>query len=175
MFKIKKLHPSYYGLVLFVVIIFAFVVYANLGTKDAFLRDLALCLFPMMLILGIVGFMKAKKMMQYSVSVFCILIAGLVSFALQNVLIYGYTPTDSIFSVLQNRNTIWVEGYSKKQCSLVEVGMAEDEVLLLLGEPLVVENRKSGINWFYTSGPEGKVQGRVHGSTHVRRVLFKAS
>jgi len=100
---------------------------------------------------------------------------GTVSFALQNVLIYGYTPTDSIFSVLQNRNTTWAEGYSKKQCSLVEVGMAEDEVLQLLGEPLVVENRKSGINWFYTSGPEGKVQGRVYGSTHVRRVLFKAS
>ena len=170
--KLIRIHPSYYGLILFLFIVLLFVAFANLGRDFKFLREGAFCLFPVLMVLGILGIVKAKRWFQYGVSALCILIAAPISYGLKNVVFFGYPPTDSIFSLIDNENTVWAAGYSKEKFSLVKEGMSEDEVLEILGEPLVVENRKSGVNWFYTSGPRGNVQGRVRGSTHIRRILF---
>ena len=171
---IKKIHPSFYGVILFLMMFLLLVAAANLGRDFYELRDLALLLFPVLLVLGIVGVVKANRWTHYSVSIVCIILAAPFTFALKNVAAHGYPPVESIFSVISNNNTVWAERYSKTDFAKVKAGMKQAEIVELLGEPLVIENRKSGVNWFYTSGPEGRVQARVRGSTHIRKVVFRS-
>ncbi len=69
-------------------------------------------------------------------------------------------------------STTWSPYFTDAKLRSIELGMNSNQVLHILGTPLVITTNDSDTLWHYTMGPNGKVQSSSDGSTHVRSVVF---
>ncbi len=69
-------------------------------------------------------------------------------------------------------STTWAPHFTDAKLRSIELAMSTNQVLRILGRPLVITTYDSNTAWHYTMGPNGKVQSSSDGSTHVRAVVF---
>ena len=66
------------------------------------------------------------------------------------LIIKRYTPIDAYFSVVEKTDTSWAKDYSESNFNKVKIGMTQDEVRKIMGEPVRSAN---GDYWGYTESP----------------------
>jgi outer membrane protein assembly factor BamE (lipoprotein component of BamABCDE complex) len=88
---------------------------------------------------------------------------------------YGMQPKEAVAAVLMDTTERWAPGYSDQKFLSVTAGMSTNEVLKILGEPLLRRSVDfSDQYWYYTVGRNGGGGGlsECDGSTHGRVIVF---
>lgn len=91
---------------------------------------------------------------------------------------YSRVPLDEVIPAIFMDTTKWAPGYTDAKFSSIQPGMTTNQVVQILGPPLVMRgNDFPNQYWHYTSGHDGGAGGmsECDGSTHGRIVIFTES
>lgn len=94
-------------------------------------------------------------------------VLGLSSFLFYYGVVRNYTLTDTLCSLVLGwaTDTRWADGFSEKNFSRIRIGMMQQEVRSIVGEPIRTPSEQY---WDYTISP-----GSTH--YHLRAIAFSSS